>query len=374
MTSPQPFQVEIPQAALDDLDARLAATRWFDDVYQDDPRYGVARSFVRELCDHWGEAFDWRALETRINREHNLIAEIEGLRLHAVHRRSTRADAVPILTIHGWPSSFLEFLDVVGPLAEPPADEPAFHVVVPSLPGYGFSTTRPGISAQATAGLFLQLMDQLGYDRFMVQGGDWGYLVGTEIARQAPERVIGLHLNLVNGSPPADAESIPITPEEQSWLPKDGGFTVLGHFALQSQMPAAAAYAFNDSPAGLAAWIGDKILAWTDNRAGRGLPLERYVATIALYWLTGTIASSFLLYWEMAHNPPQERYVAVRTAGAIFPEEQVKIPRGWAERHFNIQRWTLFDRGGHFAAMEVPDLLIGDVRAFARQLGAGLTA
>jgi pimeloyl-ACP methyl ester carboxylesterase len=369
MSSLRPFEVRIPDAALADCRARLAATRWFDDVYGNDPRYGVTRSFVRELCDHWLQAFDWRALEARINGEENVIAEINGLAIHALSRRSSRPDAVPILMIHGWPSSFLEFIDLLEPMAEPPPGEPAFHVVTPSLPGYGFSTTRPGVPPQQAAALFAELMARLGHERFMVQGGDWGFLVGTEIARQFPDRVIGLHLNLVNGSPPPDADKLPVTEEEARWV-EGAGFSVLAHFALQSQVPAAAAYAFNDSPTGLAAWIGDKILAWTDNRAGPALPLDRHVATIALYWFTGTIASSFLLYWELAHNPPTERRVTVPTAGAIFPEEQVKIPRAWAEHHFNIVQWTRFDRGGHFAAMEVPELLIADVRRFARAIGA----
>jgi microsomal epoxide hydrolase len=369
MSGLRPFEVKIPDEVLADCRARLAATRWFDDVFEGDPRYGVTRSFVRELCDHWLDGFDWRALEARLNREENVVVEIDGLSIHALRRRSARPDAIPVLMIHGWPSSFLEFIDLLEPLSAPPPGEPAFHVITPSLPGYGFSTTRPGVSPQKTAALFAELMTQLGYERFMVQGGDWGFLVGTEIARQFPERVIGLHLNLVNGAPPPEAETIPVTEEEAGWI-AGPGFTILAHFALQSQVPAAAAYAFNDSPAGLAAWIGDKILAWTDNRAGQAVALDRYVATIALYWLTGTIASSFLLYWELAHNPPADRYVSVPTAGAIFPEEQVKIPRGWAEHHFNIVQWTLFDRGGHFAAMEVPDLLIGDMRRFARAIGA----
>jgi microsomal epoxide hydrolase len=370
MTEVRPFEANIPQAALDDLTARLDATRWFADVYADDPKYGATRSFIRELCDRWRNGFDWRALEARINRETNVVTEIDGLRIHAVHRRSERPDAIPILMTHGWPSCFLEFLDLYEPLSAPPPGEPAFHVVTPSLPGYGFSTTRAGVTAQQTAGLFVELMARLGYPRFIAQGGDWGFLVSTEIARQFPERLIGLHLNLVNGSAPPDADRIPVTPEEQAWVADAGKYLSFPHLVLQSQTPASVAYAFNDSPAGLATWIGEKLLAWTDNRAGRALSLDRMLGVIALYWLTETIAPSFMLYTGFVHDPPTEKYVTVPTAGAIFPKEQVKIPRGWAERHFNIVQWNLFDRGGHFAAMEVPDLLVEDVRRFARLLAS----
>jgi microsomal epoxide hydrolase len=276
---------------------------------------------------------------------------------------------VPLLLVHGWPGAFTEFLDLYEPLAAPPANEPAFHVITPSLPGYGYSTTKPGVSPQRIAAIFAVLMERLGYERYIVQGGDWGSLVGTEIARQFPERVIGLHLNLVNGSPPPDRDSIALTPEEQSWIAHHGEWVGLPHVALNSQKPASFAHALNDSPAGLAAWIGDKIHDWMD-REGAPLSFDRMIGIIAIYWFTQTAGSSARLYYEMMHDPPAERFVTAPTAGAILPKEIVKIPRAWAERHYNIVQWTVFDRGGHFAAMEVPELLLADLRRFATLLSA----
>jgi pimeloyl-ACP methyl ester carboxylesterase len=187
----QPFSVDIPQAALDDLARRLGATRWMEDVVGGDPRYGASIAFVKGLCDHWLNGFDWRALEARINAHPNVLIEIDGLTLHAIHRRSSRPDAIPLILMHGWPSSFLEFLDIVPMLAEPPADQPAFHVVVASLPGNAWSTIRPDMTVQRIGRLMTGLMEKLGYARFMVQGGNWGSPIGVEMARQFPDRVIG---------------------------------------------------------------------------------------------------------------------------------------------------------------------------------------
>jgi len=363
----RPFAVSVPDADLSDLRTRLAATRWIEDIFDGDWRFGAPLPFVRELCAYWRDGFDWRAMETRINREPQIKTEIDGLAVHTVHRRSAREDAIPIILLHGWPGSYLEFLDLYEPLAAPAPDEPAFHVVTPSLPGYGFSATRPGTGPREIARLFVTLMERLGYPRFMVQGGDWGSLIGTEIARQFPERVIGLHLNLVNGSPPPDADKIALSTLEQSWIANFGEWMGFPHIVLNSQKPASLAYALNDSPAGLAAWIGEKICDWGDkDEAGQSLiPRDRMLANIALYWFTRTSGSAARLYYETFNNFPEARFVGVPTAGAIFPQEQVKIPRAWAERHYNIVQWTLHDRGGHFPAMEVPDALIADIRRFA---------
>src|ERR1700733_5531666 len=193
--------IYIPEAALSDLAVRLKATRWIDDSFEGDWRFGAPLPFVRALCEYWLHEFDWRALEARLNRDSQIIAEIDGLRLHAMTRRSSRTDAMPLMLPNGWPGSFLEFLDLYDPLCEPVHGDAAFHVVTPSLPGYGFSNTKPGMSPQRIAPLLVNLMERLGYERFLVQGGDWGSLIATEICRQFPERVIGLHLNLINGSP-----------------------------------------------------------------------------------------------------------------------------------------------------------------------------
>jgi microsomal epoxide hydrolase len=361
------FTFAAPDAALEDLAARLAATRWFDDVFDDDARFGPGRSFVRGLCADWAR-FDWRTLEARLNREPQIVTEIDGLRLHAIHRRSSRPDALPLLLLHGWPSSPMEFLDLVAPLAEPPAGQPTFHVVAPFLPGYGLSTTRPGVSAQRTAALLFELMDRLGYNRFLIQGGNWGALIGAEMARERPERLIGLHLNSVNGRAPADRDALPVTAEEQAALERAPLPADQAHFLLLSQTPASLAPSLNDSPAGLAAFLGDKFAAWSDPRCDGPRFRDFVLGTLSLYWLTSCTASSGLYYFEFARDPPTERYVAVPTAAAVFPEEIVRLPRAWAERCYNIVQWTLHDRGGHFPAVEAPEAFVGDVRAFARRV------
>lgn len=365
MAELQPFEVAIPEEALRDVQARLRARRSMPDIFAGDWRFGVPLPFVERLCAHWEKDFDWRALEARINRQPQVTTQIDGLTMHAIVRPSSRADAIPLMLLHGWPSSFLEFLDIVDTLAEPEAGEPAFHVVVPSLPGYGFSTTRPGTTPQRIAGMMAELMTRLGYERFVVQGGNWGALIGTEMARQFPERLTGLHLNSINGSPPPDRDSIPLSPEEQDWVDDHGALLSFPHFALLTQKPTTPAHALNDSPAGLAGWIGEKLHDWADNEEGRGLSLDWMVGTIALYWFTQTIASSSLLYYEMVHDMPRERFVGVPTGVALFARELVKIPRPWAARHYNIMHWTRFDHGGHYAAVEAPGPFVEDVRRFA---------
>jgi len=364
------FTVHIEEAALDDLAARLRATRWLDASSSELPNAGASLSFVRGLCEHWLTRFDWRGVEARINRMPNLLVEIDELEIHAVHRRSSRHDAIPLLLVHGWPSSFLEFLEICDVLAEPEADMPAFHVVIPSLPGYGFSATKPGVSPRWIAGIFAELMDRLGYDRFIVQGGNWGSSIGTEMAREWPDRVIGLHLNAVNGSAPPPGAEVALSADEQALVAVYSRLLAYPHFNLLAQAPLSVAHAMNDSPAGLAAWLGERLRDWADVDLpdNPGLSPDWMLATIALYWFTGTAASSQMLYREAVLDPVPERIVTVPTAVAHFARETVMIPKPWAERHYNIVRWTHYERGGHYAAIEVPDLFVEDVRSFARQL------
>lgn len=351
-----PFSIRIADEALEDVRRRLAATRWLGD----------ADDLSHRLGEHWLHRFDWRAVEARIGRFANHRETIDGIDLHFVHHRSSRPDALPLLLIHGWPSSFLEFLEVIEPLAEPPGDAPAFHVVVPSLPGYGFSTTRPGMSPRRIAGVFGALMTQVGYDRFLVQGGNWGSSIGTIMARQSPERLIGLHLNSVNGSP----VPVALGPADQAMADRYTKLLSAPHFNLLSQAPESLAHALNDSPAGLAAWIGKWLWDWadTDLPGNPGLDLDWIVANAALYWFTRTAGTSATLYREAVRDPVPETRVEVPTAVAAFARELVLIPRPWAEHHYNLARWTEYDRGGHYAAIEVPDLFVSDLRAFAELL------
>jgi microsomal epoxide hydrolase len=364
------FRVEVAEEALVDLQARLRATRWIEDAIRDEPGYGASLGFVRGLCARWLDGFDWRRVEARINALPNWLTGLDGLDLHFIHRPSPRPDAIPLLLIHGWPSSVLEFIDVAKPLAEPAGDEPAFHVVTPSLPGYGFSQTRPGVSPRRIARLFAELMTRLGYPRFMVQGGNWGSGIGTEMAREWPERVIGLHLNAINASPPPDSETTPLSPEDQALADVYSRLLAYPHFNLLAQAPLSTAHALNDSPAGLAGWIGEKLRDWADvDLPGNpGLAPEWMLATIALYWFTGTIGSSSALYREAVRDPVAERFVTVPTAVLHLAAETVIAPRAWAARHYKIARWTSHERGGHYAAIEVPDIFVQDVRSFARML------
>jgi microsomal epoxide hydrolase len=365
------FTVAVDEAAIADLERRLAATRWIADVTGGAPGHGASLPFVQGLCEHWLHRFDWRAAEARINREANYLAEIDGLGLHLVHRPSPRADAVPLLLIHGWPSSFLEFLDLCDALAEPPAGEPAFHVVIPSLPGYGFSETRPGLSPRRIAAHFAELMERMGYGRYLIQGGNWGASIGTEMARDWPERVIGLHLNSVNGSAPPPEAGVTLSSEEQRQAEVYATLLAHPHFNLVSQTPLGIAHALNDSPAGLAAWIGERLHDWADTGlpGNPGLSPDWMLATIALYWFTGTAGTSQTLYREAVRDPAPERFVTVPTAVAHFARELVVIPRPWAERHYHVVRWSRFAQGGHYPAIEVPGAFVDDLRGFAAMLG-----
>ena len=365
----QPFRVEMSNEALEDALRRLRATRWLDGPSAAAADSGIALDFVQRHCAWWQDEFDWRALEARINRQPNFLIGIDGLKLHCIHRRSSRADAIPLMLIHGWPTSFLEFLDICDALAEPESDGPAFHVVVPSLPGYGFSQTRPGTSPRRIARLFAQMMQQLGHQRYIVQGGNWGSSIGTQMARDHPDRVIGLHLNSLNARPPA-GDAPPLSAQDQALADIYATLLAAPHFNLLSQTPLTIAHAMNDSPAGLLAWIGEKLQIWADGTlpGNPGLASDWIVGTTALYWLTGTCASSAALYREAVRDPAPERRVAVPTAIAHFAHELVMAPRAWAEPVYNIVRWRRYEQGGHYPAVEVPELFLDDIRQFAAGL------
>ncbi|POX45008.1 epoxide hydrolase [Streptomyces sp. Ru71] len=396
MTSPsgdtgiRPFRLDIPQSALDDLHDRLDRTRWPDQLPGTGWAYGVPVDYLRDLVHHWRHRYDWRAAEARLNEWPQFTTTIDGQNVHFAHLRSPEPDATALILTHGWPGSIVEFLDVAGPLADPaahggdPAD--AFHVVVPSIPGFGLSgpTTEPGWEAGRVADAWAELMTRLGYERFGVQGGDWGAAISRELGRAHPERVIGVHLNLLPGAQqltePTPQELEALAPEErqealrswrswQEWFREGSGYA-----AAQSTKPQTLAYALTDSPVGQLAWIVEKFREWTDSEElpEEAVDRDRLLTNVMLYWLTGTAGSSARIYYERAHTAgraaaPQEPST-VPTALALFPKE-IQIPlRHRAERTENLVRWTRFGRGGHFAAMEEPDLLVGDVRAFFRQL------
>lgn len=386
----RPFRLAIPQSDLDDLHDRLDRTRWPDELPGVGWAYGVPLDYLKELVRYWRHDYDWRAAEARLNAWPQFTTEIDGAHVHFAHVRSPEPDATPLIVTHGWPGSIVEFLDVVGPLTDPaahggdPAD--AFHVVVPGIPGFGLSgpTRETGWEAGRVADAWVELMDRLGYPRFGAQGGDWGAAVSRELGRAHPERVIGIHLNLLPGAQqltePTAEELAALSPEERertltSWQrwsewQREGA----GYAMLHSTRPQTSAYALTDSPVGQLAWIVEKFREWTDSAELPEEAVDRdlLLTNVMLYWLTGTAGSSSRIYYERAHATgraaaPAEPSTAP-TALAVFPAE-IQIPlRHRAERTENLVRWTEFDRGGHFAAMEEPDLLVEDVRAFFRQL------
>jgi epoxide hydrolase len=372
--SVEPFRIDIPQAQLDDLDRRLAATRFPDELPGAGRRHGVPLGELRDLVGYWRDGYDWRQQERRLNAVPQFTTRIDGQLVHFLHVRSGRPDALPLVLTHGWPGSVLEFLAVIGPLTDPaahggdPAD--AFHVVVPSMPGFGFSgpTSEPGWTGQRVARTWSALMPGLGYHRYGAQGGDIGARVSRELGRIAPEHVAGVHLNFLLTPPPGDPAGF--TPEERAAAAGLAHYDreLSGYFRQQSTRPQTLAYALTDSPAGLAAWIGEKFAEWSD--PGSQISRDDVLTDVMLYWLTGTVNSSIRMYWEHYHAPGGGVPLPSRTPTgiAIFPHELAPPVRAIAEQANNIVHWSPQPRGGHFAALEEPGLLVDDIRAFFRPL------
>jgi pimeloyl-ACP methyl ester carboxylesterase len=378
------FRVEVSDSVLDDLKARLDNTRLPSAVAGAGWAYGTEPGFLNELISHWRNGFDWRAAERSLNEMPQFIAELDGHRVHFAHVRGRGPNPVPLLFSHGWPGSFWEVHKIIGPLTDPaayggdPAD--AFDVIAPSLPGYGFSPDPqvPGMHPGRIAELYARLMtDALGYHRYGLQGGDWGSLVTSRLAHAHPDRVAGLHLNMAGARPNTGPGSPPLTEDEKgfladmaSWRVREGGYQ-----AIQSTKPQTLAFALNDSPAGLAAWIAEKFRAWTDcgGDLTSVLTLDELLTNIMIYWVSGSIGSSTRLYFETPRDgwqlPLGER-IEVPTAFARFPAEISKPPREWVERSYRLERWTEYERGGHFAALEQPVALVDDLREFFRSLRA----
>jgi epoxide hydrolase len=374
-----PFRIQIPQADLDDLRERLARTRWPGELPGAGWSRGVPLGYLQDLAEYWRTTYDWREHEARLNEFPQFTTEIDGQNVHFLHVGSPAPDALPLIITHGWPGSVVEFLDVIGPLSDPrshggdPAD--AFHLVIPSIPGFGFSgpTREPGWDWNRVASAWVELMRRLGYRRFGTQGGDFGAFISPAVGRAAPERVVGVHVNGGLGFPPDDpAELADLTDAENARLAKmqqhlqDGA----GYAILQSTRPQTLAYGLTDSPAGQLAWIVEKFKEWTDPAAELpedAVDRDQLLTNVSLYWLTRTAGSSARMYHESARlwgQPPERSEVP--SGVAVFPNDPGI--RRFDEREHNVVHWSEFDRGGHFAAMEAPDLLVGDVRAFFRPL------
>jgi epoxide hydrolase len=371
------FRIDIPDADLDDLRQRLRQTRWPEPETVDDWSQGIPLAYVRQLCGYWLERYDWRARQARLNRLPQFVTEIDGIDIHFVHARSAEEGALPLVITHGWPGSIVEFAKVIGPLTDPVAfggnAADAFHVVCPSLPGYGFSGKpgRPGWGVGHIADAWDQLMRRLGYERYGAQGGDWGAQVTTAIGMRHPEHLAGIHLNMPIAFPDP-AASDDRTVREQAALDSMEyyGTWDSGYSKEQSTRPQTVGYGLVDSPAGLCAWIVEKFWSWTDCDGDPASVLSRdeLLDNVMFYWLPATGASSARLYWE-SFNKPFLGPVSVPVGCSIFPKEIFRPTRRWAQQQFpNLHYWNELDKGGHFAAFEQPEAYVGEVRASFRPL------
>jgi epoxide hydrolase len=371
-TEPRPYRVDIPQADLDDLAARLSRTRFPDELSDVGWSYGVPLAYVRELVDHWLNGYDWRAHEARINEHPQFVTTIDGEQVHFLHVRSPEPDALPLIATHGWPMTVVDYLDLIGPLTDPrahggdPAD--AFHLVVPSIPGVGFSgpTREPGWDTRRVARAWVELMGRLGYERYGAHGNDAGSQISPEVGRSDPDRVVGVHVTQLFSFPSGDpSEFADMTEEDMAAMKFLEEFTAgggLAYNAYQSAQPQTLAYALQDSPAGWLAWVTQLFQRWGDP--------DYIITNAAIYWLTGTIGSSIRRYYADTHaaaEAPTEP-TATPTGVAIFAEDFQSVRRFADRDHANIVSWNRYDRGSHFSPHDAPDLLLADIRELFRSL------
>jgi len=378
----RPFAIGVDAAALDDLRDRLRRAHWPERETVDDWSQGVPLGYLQDLCGYWAGRYDWRATVARLNQIPQFTTTIDGLDIHFLHVRSRHPGAMPLIMTHGWPGSFLEFERALGPLTDPAANggDPAgaFDVVVPSLPGYGFSgkPASAGWDIHRIARAWAELMTRLGYGRFLAMGSDWGTSITTSLALQHPGRLLGIHL--VPPLAPPDRAADDLTDDERAALADldERSRTDSGYSAIQGTRPQTVGYALADSPAGLCAWIVEKLWAWTDHNGDLGQVLSpgQVLDNITLYWLTGAGASSARLYWESIAQVTEwfttttGDSISVPAGCSIFPKEVPRPSRRWAQRRFkNIVYWNQPGRGGHFAAWEQPSQFTSEVRAVARR-------
>jgi microsomal epoxide hydrolase len=377
----EPFRIAVPDDEIDDLRRRIHDTRWPDKIPDSGWTYGTDLDELRPLARYWADEYDWRRHEAALNAFPQFLTTIQGQRVHFLHVRSPEPDALPLVLTHGWPGSISEFTHVIGPLTDPaahggdPAD--AFHVVAPSLPGYGFSgpTTERGWDVRRIAGAWAELMATLGYDRYGAQGGDWGSMVSRHLGDLDPAHVCGVHVNMITATPPGEADDLAdLSERETAGMARAHDYftTGSGYVAIQSTRPQTLAYGLVDSPVGLLSWIAEKFWAWTDNtgRLDDAVARDDLLTDVSIYWFTRTGGSSARLYYESlgsgAVRVPALPHVPLGVAD--FPMEIVGARRRWVERDNNLVHWSELDRGGHFAALEAPDLLVDDVRTFFRKV------
>jgi len=383
MKQAEPYKVAVPDDVLRDLRERLARTRWPAEITDSGWEYGANLAYVKELVEYWRTRYDWRAHEAELNRLAHFRAEIDGLGIHFIHERGRGPSPRPLLLIHGWPGSVYEFMKIIPMLTDPASHggdaRDSFTVIAPSLPGYGFSDQprSRAMNIPAIGAIFHKLITEvLGYQKFAVQGGDWGAAITSRMGEVYAPNLYGIHLNMIAMGPAEGRNAPELTPEEKTFLASAEKFRTheTGYQWIQGTKPQTLAYGLTDSPAGLAAWITEKFRTWSDcngNLESR-FTRDQLLTNIMIYWVSGTINSSTRLYYESRHHPwrlkPGTR-IETPTGVAMFPGELVRPPRHWAERVYNIRRWTEMPRGGHFAAMEEPKLLAEDIRTYFRDLG-----
>ena len=384
----QPYRVHVPESDLVELRSRLARTRWPEPAPSPGWDQGVPLEVIQNLCRYWAENYDWRAAEARLNAIPQYLVDVNGLRLHVLHARSPYPAALPLILTHGWPGSVLELVGLVGPLTDPVRHGgdagDVFDVVIPSLPGYGFSgkPTSLGWGIERIADTWARLMNGLGYTRYGAAGSDWGTSVSSALAAQDVDHIAGIHLvPPLAGPDPAAADDLTDTERDALTRLHERGRSSSAYSEVHRTAPQTLGYALADSPAGLCAWMGEKLLTWGDpalatagDRPG-GLPWDRVLDQVTLYWLTGTAASSARLYAESIDkvsawiNGTQAEQIRVPVGASIFAAELPRPSRRWAARRYpDIRYWAEHERGGHFPALEVPELLVDDLRAFFRQL------
>jgi epoxide hydrolase len=369
-TTLRPFRIDVPQADLDDLQERLARVRWPDELPDAGWDYGVPLDYVKELVTYWRTGYDWRAVESRLNQHPQFTTTIDGQSVYFIHARSPEPHALPLIATHGWPLSVVDYADLIGPLTDPgahggdPAD--AFHLVIPALPGVGFSgpTTEPGWDMGRVARAWVELMARLGYERYGAHGNDGGSMISPEIGRHDPEHVAGVHVTQLFSFPSGDpAEFVDLSDEDAAamrFLEEFTGRGGLAYNAYQSAQPQTLAYALQDSPAG---W-----LAWVTQLFQQAVDRDYIVTSAAIYWLTGTIGSSIRYYHAEARADKPAAPTTTPTGVAIFAEDFQSVRRFADRDHANIVHWRHYDRGSHFSPHDAPDLLVGDIREFFRAL------
>lgn len=375
----RPFTISIPDEVLEDLQQRLSMTRWPEAELVDDWSQGIPLAYVQEVCQYWRDEYDWRPREAALNRFPQFMTEIDGLDIHFIHMRSPHPDATPLIITHGWPGSVVEFHKVLEPLVDPVAHggdaADAFHIVAPSLPGFGFSAkpTETGWGVDRIAVTWAQLMDRLGYGSYLAQGGDWGSGVSTALAALDADHCAGVHVTLAMGARPIIGEDGP-TPGEQAALERIQYYQEwdAGYSTQQATRPQTVGYGLVDSPVGQLAWILEKFQAWTDcdGNPENVLSRDELLDNVMIYWVNALGASSARIYWESFRKGTRHE-VTIPSGFAVFPKEIVPPVRKWMDpTHSNIVHWTTHAKGGHFSALEVPEVFVEEVRSFARTVAA----